>query len=680
MPTLSNQQISLLLDDSWPRLYSLQRHDTGGQLAASSPDVPFSLEINGRIFPQASLTSSLINSRPDTATYRVSVPECQLDILFRFALDGQEVVFTIPEVQEHGPFLIERLRVIDHRLVSGLARSGDSFFRHCTRRLNWDRSWCPGTATISQWEDWGSVAGASPEYGPHFAYHATVWNEKICAAFWCSVHIEPLMVDLSAEGAALPGRAGRFSVSPGTWHYRLRGQLAEPFELRLALLADYNKNGKINWADAAAWEGDRTYHHEPLYHEAIVYKIWLNSLYLPKPNFTYADCLPIIQRLHRVSGGVKQIIHLFGWQGLGHDTSFPCHTEFNPRLGTREDLVRLIEQAREWNCIVSLHANFDDSYEGNPEFDPSLLSRDPAGLKPWFDNTMVNAPTYSISHTLAIESGYHFKRVAELVKNLPLRESIHLDAHRPYNEVWLEDGSYISAECEIQRGMIPLFKEFQRHGLDLSVEGSAPEKRGLYTWAWISPNILDPYVTLMTHGRLPCVWRGGIPRDIARTRIEGHALGISNAQLSEPIQTEADVTACFYLDWMYAEILRRKKMLEYRVGDWDIGVAAVYEDDTRITAGHGAEPLQAWYEGIPIARGDDRFLPWRENVIFLFSLKGGEQEWTLPESWLGHEIRVTALTPEGERPGPLLARDSTTNDGRSIRINAPAGIPLRFNR
>jgi len=674
MPTISNHLISVVLDESWPKVFRLERHDTGGCLAASGPDVPLCLELNEHCFEQASLSSARVDLQADAVTYRLAVPEWQLEIFFRFALVGQELVFTIPAVREHGPILLESLRLIDHRLVSGLATAGDSFFRHGTRRLNWSRAWCPGTATISHWEDWGTVTGATPEFGPHYAYHATVWNAKICAAFWCSIHIEPLAVDLSAQGRLLPGRAGRLSISAGTWHYRLRGALAEPFELRLALLGDYNGNGKIDWADAAAWEGDRTYKFEPLYHEAIVYKLWLDSLNLPKPNFTYADILPIIQRLHRISGGLKQIIHLFGWQSRGHDTGFPCHNEFNPRLGSREDLVQLIEQARQWNCTVSLHANFDDSYVDHAEYDPTLLSRDSAGPKVWFYNAMVNAPTYSISHTLANESGYNARRIAQLLQNLPLRESIHLDAHRPYNEVWLDDGAFISAECEIQRGMIPIRDAFRRVGLDLSIEGTASEKRGLYTWGWIMPNFLQPYMTLMTHGRFPGVWRGGMARDCARTRVEGHALGISNAQLSEPGQTEADVTACFYLDWMYTEILRRKKMLEYRVGDWDMGIEAVYEDNTRVTAGFGP-PLEAWYEGIPIARGDDRFLPWREDTIFLYSRTGGPQTWTLPASWTQRQVRLTCLTSAGETPGPGLERID-----RTIRLDVPAGIPLRLAR
>ncbi len=230
MPSISNELISATLDESWPKIFRLARLDTSGQFAASGPDVLLSLEANGRVFSQDALQSRLVDLRGAAATYQVTIPEWKIDLYFRFALEGQELIFTIPEVKEGGDVLLERLRIIDHRLVSGLASAGDSFLRHGARRLNWSRSWCPGTGTITQWEDWGEVGGATPEFGPHFAYHAAVWNDRLCAAFWCSIHIEPLVVELSEQGQLLPGRAGRFSVSTGTWYHRLRGTLAEPFK------------------------------------------------------------------------------------------------------------------------------------------------------------------------------------------------------------------------------------------------------------------------------------------------------------------------------------------------------------------------------------------------------------------------------------------------------------------
>jgi hypothetical protein len=141
------------------------------------------------------------------------------------------------------------------------------------------------------------------------------------------------------------------------------------------------------------------------------------------------------------------------------------------------------------------------------------------------------------------------------------------------------------------------------------------------------------------------------------------------------MDTYEDITRKFYLNWMYAQILARKKMTDYWVGDWKYGVRAEYEDDTRTAAGscYPPSPVETVFEGIPIARGTDRFLPWREDVIYAYSLEGGAQEWTLPASWEGKPIESTLIRETGNTAGPEL-----DVSGRTIRFNAPAGAAVRL--
>ena len=236
---------------------------------------------------------------------------------------------------------------------------------------------------------------------------------------------------------------------------------------RVGILGDYDGNGKVDVFDAANWEGDQVYGQaapDPLYHEAIVYKLFMDAPGMERPTYRYADCLPVIQQIHQVSGGKKQIVYLVGWQHTGHDTGYPCHTQFNPRVGTGEELVQLMEEAKQYNCIVSLHGNLDDSYREFPEHRPDLLSRDPYGEKVWFANGLTKSDVLSISHTLANESGYNADRARRMLDLIPIRESLHFDAHRPYNEVWLPNGEHISAECEVQRGLIPIQEMFRPRG------------------------------------------------------------------------------------------------------------------------------------------------------------------------------------------------------------------------
>jgi hypothetical protein len=78
---------------------------------------------------------------------------------------------------------------------------------------------------------------------------------------------------------------------------------------------------------------------------------------------------------------------------------------------------------------------------------------------------------------------------------------------------------------------------------------------------------------------------------------------------------------------------------------------------------------------MPVARGEDRFLPWREDTIYAYSPGGGQKEWTLPVAWEGAEVEAATLRRGGEAPGPELEVE-----GRTVRFAAPAGLAVRLTR
>jgi hypothetical protein len=218
---------------------------------------------------------------------------------------------------------------------------------------------------------------------------------------------------------------------------------------------------------------------------------------------------------------------------------------------------------------------------------------------------------------------------------------------------------------------------FREKGLDITTEDTDDEKRGLFRWVWIMPDWKHGYKTVMNHGRLLGYGRAGLRGD-SDVAAEGVALGLGMTCANSPAKQrdyQANVNG-FYLYWMHYQMLNRKRMTGYRVGDWGFGIRAWYEDDTWIHAEPFPERIiEINYEGIPVARGTDRFLPWREDEIYAFSLEGGPREWTLPESWQKAEIRTELLRIGGSFPGPV-----PDIDGRTIRFTAPAAIPVRFTR
>ena len=113
--------------------------------------------------------------------------------------------------------------------------------------------------------------------------------------------------------------------------------------------------------------------------------MWM-KMYLATPDFgrrvsnvriRFEDALEIIKTVDNLTQGIQKIVYLVGWQGLGHDDCYPEMHKVNDFLKREEDrdgresLLWLIEQAKRYHTVVSVHGNLADEYgenESHPEF------------------------------------------------------------------------------------------------------------------------------------------------------------------------------------------------------------------------------------------------------------------------------------------------------------------------
>jgi hypothetical protein len=665
MPTLANALIQVELDDRWPRITSMQRLESRAQLAGCPPEQPFQMELNG-VLVKASEITCTVKVQDQQVNYWLEISALKLSLCFRFALHNEEIHWTMPQVQERGDFTLETLYLPEHRLVSGLGKNGDFCLRLSSWRINFSAGWLSGGEAMDYGsERLGRVMDFSPEHGPAPAQHACIWNLGVCAALRTSIWAAPLVTSLDTFNAPVNGRAGRFSIWADAYYYRLRGELAEPLQVTIALLGDYDGNGQVDWCDAANWEGDQRMPGEDPYREVMVYKLCLDWKKLEQPNRTFAGCLDIIRCLHRISGGLKQIVYLVGWQHEGHDTGFPNPQFVNPRLGGKEALQALVAEARQYNCVVSVHANLDDAYENSPNYDARLTARGPDGQPVlWFYNSSIEQNCYSVNHTLSLESGAAQQWIDNLLKLTGAQESLHLDAYRPTSETYLPDGTLIPMESEYQHGLAAINRCFRAQGVDITSEGPL---YNLNRWTWILPDWRHHYLTVMSHSRMGGFYRitGGYHRNRDHA---GDALGCGYVWDEVADLDEQSAVRRFYTDWMYDQILRRKRMTGYQVGDWLGSASAQYTDHTLVRSGWNRDELYAEYEGLPVARGPNRFLPWRAGVIFAYSPQGGQQSWRLPEAWQGQAVRAVILEHDGRETDLFF----TLSEGE-IQFEAPPG-------
>ena len=111
--------------------------------------------------------------------------------------------------------------------------------------------------------------------------------------------------------------------------------------------------------------------------------LWM-KMFLAKPDFpnnksevliNFEQALEIIKGIDNITQGIKKIIYLVGWQGLGHDDCYPEMDVINPYLKrdsdatAKESLIWLIEEAKKCNTVISYHGNVADAYKASPTHD-----------------------------------------------------------------------------------------------------------------------------------------------------------------------------------------------------------------------------------------------------------------------------------------------------------------------
>lgn len=195
-----------------------------------------------------------------------------------------------------------------------------------------------------------------------------------------------------------------------------------------------------------------------------------------KVETTFEQALDIIRQVDNLTLGNQKIVYLVGWQYCGHDDKYPAFFEVNKYLKRAEDataydsLLWLIEEAKKYNTIVSLHINFADAYEDSPIFDEyvkaNALIRNGSG-KPVAIEKYNGRACYKISYKEEWESGLFHKRVDKLLDMLPITQAgtVHVDNFQCY----VNRAPYVSAE-EMQYYRSKMIGYLREKGVDITSE------------------------------------------------------------------------------------------------------------------------------------------------------------------------------------------------------------------
>lgn len=228
------------------------------------------------------------------------------------------------------------------------------------------------------------------------------------------------------------------------------------------------------------------------------------------------DCekaLEIIRQTDKLTLGIKKIVYLVGWQYNGHDDKYPAFFEVNDGIKrkcdktARDSLLWLMDEARKYNTVVSVHINFADAYEDSPLFTEFVkagaLIRNAFG-RPAKIERYNGKPCYKVSYKEEWESGLFKKRVDEILRLLPIEKAgtVHVDNFQCY----VNRKPYVSA-AEMQSYREKMIAYLADKGIDITSEFTYREGDGTaLLYGRITRDVTPTRYPIALLDKIPAVW------------------------------------------------------------------------------------------------------------------------------------------------------------------------------
>lgn len=347
--------------------------------------------------------------------------------------------------------------------------------------------------------------------------------------------------------------------------------------------------------------------------------------------------LEIIKGVDKITLGIKKIIYLVGWQYLGHDDKYPAFFDVNKGIKRPDDktaydsLIWLMNEAKKYNTVVSVHINFTDAYADSPLFDEyvkaNALIRTASG-KPAKIEKYNGKVCYKISYKEEWESGLFKKRVDKFLSLFPIEMAgtVHVDNFQCY----VNRAPFVSAE-EMQYYRNLMIDYLREKGIDITSEFTYREGKGsVLLYGRITRDITPTRYPIALLNRIPAVWwadkmtieeyfayyphvwGGGLPKnEKARNMFYGNIHG-EDAFLRDNWQEQFIREFCMInLPFFY---LNAKK----RVGFTDSRRSAVKYSDGTVSSADGTIKSG----GMKVKDKNSVFLPYLDGYV-VFNEKGG---------------------------------------------------------
>ena len=711
---LTSKQVTIHLDDRWPRILWYQSPDGKTRLPGEREAVAPRLYVF-RASDQAELSTDdeavaaeyALSATESEAIYRARITcdgrlAAELDIAIR--LDGADATISIENVREHPgySFLSARFR----RVIAAGSCDEDARLVTCgwQGRLLDPRKCKPAMTDYSWHTSIARPCGAA--YRRRFMVTIDVPGYE--DLFIQEVRQDALVGSgetLASLGAELMYRQ-RTVCDPsnhpdGLEKFPYLGRLDEPVlcakskEMRLHFI-----RGKtaLDWTDAARYFQSLMptgVNPSQLYDDTVVYKCQMAQL--RKAQLTFEEALDAIRKIHNITDGMKQVCYLAFFMHEGGDSGHPLEHSIYPPVGDRKRLRRVMEGAKEYNAIVSFHDNLTQADVNGPHFDPDMACRDAlgriwnAGL--WSDGVGegVQLTQTSMPHWL----GRLKKIVVRTVREFGIRTTYHLDtlscipfvydAHprRPFNAT-----QYIQA-------IWALLEEFNRLGIDVTSEGLTDAFIGRIGhsyahvgWPTIFAKVWEgeeavPFANFIYHGTAS--WNSG--RGVSESSILEGLIQGGGASFEYPVEkfpmlhnSQDDIIDALYLLQPPYAMLRQRKWtgcrregsvqrVDYAAARPGKAAARSYIEVDATKPGY-----RVVVDGLLVAKDFATVFPGpRPGTFLAYSRNDCELDWEAPDGWNAGPVPAVKLVESG----PGVAVPARIEKGR-LKLPLRAHQPVRL--
>jgi Endo-alpha-N-acetylgalactosaminidase len=684
---LRSSQLEVVIDGKDALPYEYRLHPSGARMRGEDFGKSIQAVICNRErweFSGLPVVAASVDATRNQADFRLQVADGTkpaAGFVLRYRIDGATVHITLEDIQESQGY--EFIQLVLPCLVTVREEDGNAWLAHGDTggSLAFLKEAAPGHLAPNRF--WGNVAATLPVV--MLGTDRAMCVQEV-TAFMDGTELSVIGADGYRRGCMGTTQTHRvngslcYDMNTGTSDTLACGNRQTPNLLveqnpscRLDFIATSTES--LDWMDGAELVRDRMPKIPTQYYDSkLIYGIRCDEPRFEKPGATFAQCEELIHTISALTGNWPQVVHLWGWQYRGKDTGYPAVAEVNKRLGTYDDLMQLMENARKYNCTVTFSDNYDDAYKSSPAWDPNYIARRPDG-ELWESRNWTGENSY-IMGLAKYMKGPGVERVRYTCEHYKLRETTHVDvlAYYPIRNDW-DPAEPASGIKNLFDGRYKVLQEFAKYGVDVSSEALRYAFLGKisYFWNMAEPTACPfdgkPIPLVSTIYRHSAIWGEGARNRSNAERILSmlfynacqHPYTGTNSQYG-------DITDIFYLMMVpWFKVYNRKMESFRREGERTvIGL----EGNAQIDLDWQNKNYKVNLDGVEVARTGSITCPLGSDRIAFYRIQAGDLSIPLPKGWRAEEISARLLTSEAPQAINAIV------DSGVIKISVPPRQPV----